>query len=132
MSGRFGLYGGTFNPIHVGHLRAAEEVVEALRAAGERLIVPINRKTKFYKTAQEHGFGERLTDEYEALIGGWNYLGQIFEGGFLEKPQKALDPLFKESLLGDKKIIALPAKGDKVQIQEVRNGSDCWRRICPS
>lgn len=29
MSG-VGLYGGTFNPIHVGHLRAAEEVLERL------------------------------------------------------------------------------------------------------
>ena len=32
----FGIFGGTFNPIHVGHLRAAEEVVEALRL--ERMI----------------------------------------------------------------------------------------------
>jgi nicotinate-nucleotide adenylyltransferase len=31
-----GLFGGTFNPIHVGHLRAAEEVAEALGL--ERLV----------------------------------------------------------------------------------------------
>jgi nicotinate-nucleotide adenylyltransferase len=33
---RLGLFGGTFNPIHFGHLRAAEEVAEAFRL--ERLL----------------------------------------------------------------------------------------------
>ena len=36
--GLVGLYGGTFNPIHLGHLRAAEEVREALGLSQMRFI----------------------------------------------------------------------------------------------
>jgi nicotinate-nucleotide adenylyltransferase len=36
---RLGVFGGTFNPIHLGHLRAAEEVAEAL-GLDRMLLVP--------------------------------------------------------------------------------------------
>ena len=36
---RTGIFGGTFNPIHIGHLRAAEEVVEAL-GLERRVFIP--------------------------------------------------------------------------------------------
>jgi nicotinate-nucleotide adenylyltransferase len=41
-SGALGVFGGTFNPIHIGHLRAAEEIVEAL-GLSRMLFVPSAR-----------------------------------------------------------------------------------------
>jgi nicotinate-nucleotide adenylyltransferase len=47
---RLGLFGGTFNPIHYGHLRSAEEVCEAL-ALHRLWFIPAGHPP--HKTAQE-------------------------------------------------------------------------------
>ena len=57
---RVGLFGGTFNPIHMGHLRAAEEVTERLDL--ERLV--------FLPCAQpphKRGSGEVIAPAHERL-----------------------------------------------------------------
>ena len=57
---RVGLFGGTFNPVHMGHLRAAEEVSERLDL--ERLV--------FLPCAQpphKRGTGEVIAPAHERL-----------------------------------------------------------------
>jgi nicotinate-nucleotide adenylyltransferase len=48
---RVGIFGGTFNPVHFGHLRAAEEVVEAL-GLEQMLFVPSGEPP--HKAASPH------------------------------------------------------------------------------
>lgn len=48
---RVGIYGGTFNPIHMGHLRAAEEVAEVLDL--ERVIFVPSAQPPHKRTREE-------------------------------------------------------------------------------
>ncbi len=48
-----GVYGGTFNPVHYGHLRAAEEVADCLDL--DRIIFVPAGNTPFYKPDLEDG-----------------------------------------------------------------------------
>ncbi|MCL4297979.1 MAG: peptidoglycan DD-metalloendopeptidase family protein [Anaerolineae bacterium] len=62
------------------------ELVDNLLAAGEHLIIPLNRQAMLFKMAQENSLGDRLTGEYEAIAAGRNYTAQIFEAGLVYAP----------------------------------------------
>lgn len=74
-----GVYGGTFNPIHVGHLRAAEEVAEALGLA-RVLFVPSSQPPH----KAEHGAGAVASGEQRLA---WVRLA------IADNPRFAADPI---------------------------------------
>jgi len=55
---RIGLFGGTFNPIHVGHLRAAEEVTELLGL--ERMVFVPAAQPPHKVPDRTHGQGDAI------------------------------------------------------------------------
>ncbi|MGD9369526.1 MAG: hypothetical protein PVH87_27700, partial [Desulfobacteraceae bacterium] len=78
-----------------------KELIETLRAAGEHLVMPLNRKSLLYKTGQENDLGDRLTGEYEVMVADQNYTVQRFEGGLVYAPTGQWDQL---------EAVRLPAK----------------------
>ena len=83
-----GLFGGTFNPVHVAHLRAAEDVAEALgldrvvfvpsagpphkRPAGEDVLAPAERRLAWVRRAVA-GNPRFQVDDLEVARGGLSY-----------------------------------------------------------
>lgn len=59
---------------------------ERLWAAGQPHLIPLNREAALYQAAEAHDLGERLSDEYELLVGEQNYIAQIFERGLVYVP----------------------------------------------
>jgi nicotinate-nucleotide adenylyltransferase len=82
MPQRVGIMGGTFDPIHLGHLRVAEETAEALELdtllfvpvavpphkPGEK-ILPFEHRLQMLKIAAEHHPRFRVSDVEERLPG---------------------------------------------------------------
>jgi nicotinate-nucleotide adenylyltransferase len=64
---RVGIFGGTFNPIHVGHLRAAEEIREQFDL---KRIVFIAAATPPHKAVEGGVSGERRTEMVRLAISG--------------------------------------------------------------
>lgn len=64
---------------------------EALRAAGQPLIIPLNRDAMLYKFARRHDLGERLSPEYTLTHDGTPYRAQVYERGIVYAPMGRWD-----------------------------------------
>ncbi len=56
---------------------------ETIALTGQKMIIPLNPEAMFYKAAQQHKLGERLTSEYDTTFQGKTYRAQIYEKGIV-------------------------------------------------
>ncbi len=56
---------------------------QKLLVAGQAMVIPLNKDAAFWKYAQTHGGGERLTREFDFEIDGIDWRAQIFENKIL-------------------------------------------------
>ncbi len=56
---------------------------EAITAAGQPIILPLNTNAMFYRVAKQRGLGERMTREYTLDYGGKTYQAQMYEKGII-------------------------------------------------
>ena len=96
-----GIYGGTFDPIHYGHLRTALELAAALRLAEVRFVPcanPPHRATPMTRGALRlqmveaavHGVEGFIVDDRELVRAGLSYTVDTLESFRAEYPRRPL------------------------------------------
>jgi nicotinate-nucleotide adenylyltransferase len=67
---RVGIFGGSFNPVHVGHLRMAVEVLQALDLDRVELVPAYHQPLKGFEGALDHGLRVEMVEECVAGVPG--------------------------------------------------------------
>lgn len=100
-SALLGIYGGTFDPIHLGHINAAREVAEALEMSQVRLLVsatPPHRQQPVLSAEQRfklvclaaEGQSLLIADDSEIVRPGFSYMVDSLKGYREKRPDQPL------------------------------------------
>lgn len=81
----------TFMRSRYGPEQPEKTLEEVIKEIGQPLIIPLNKDAMFWKYAQAHSLGERMTGEYDLSYGGRTYRAQIYEKGVVYAPLEEWD-----------------------------------------